>query len=81
MSWEVHVLGECNPDRGWEISVVKKDNKHGHDSYGWFGEDKIMVGECGYPCSRAVAKYLWEQQMNIAHELTTLLNKGILKSS
>jgi hypothetical protein len=28
-----------------EISVILKNNKHGHSSYGWGGEDKIIIGE------------------------------------
>ena len=28
---------------GLEISVIKKDNEHGHESYGYGGVDKIIL--------------------------------------
>ena len=30
-------------DNGYEISVIRKDNEHGHASWGWGGEDKIIL--------------------------------------
>ena len=37
--WFVHLMGE-----GDEVSVCYGDPKNPHDSYGWAGMDKIIVG-------------------------------------
>ena len=34
-----HAYGE----NGYEVSVIKKDNRHGHNSLGWGGCDKIIL--------------------------------------
>lgn len=32
---------------GLEIAVIRKDYKHGHESYGWGGQDKIILWDSG----------------------------------
>ena len=36
-------LEDRDDEFGLEISVIKKSDKHGHDSYGWGGESKIIL--------------------------------------
>ncbi len=40
--WEVDVKGRANGS-GFEISVVRKDNQLGHNSWGWFHPDEKLV--------------------------------------
>lgn len=49
-------LEEEDDEFGLEISVIKKDNKHGHESWGWGDEDKII---------------LWDSSGNISNEMYT----------
>lgn len=73
--WEVNVLGKkCS--RCWEISVVRKDNAHGHRSMGWFDDTKLLVSHNGGPCSWPIVEFVWDEQARIAHELCDKLNSG-----
>lgn len=40
---EISRLEDRDEEFGLEISVIKKDNEHGHESYGWGGVDKIIL--------------------------------------
>ncbi len=40
---EIDKLEDRDDEFALEISVIKKDNKHGHNSYGWGGESKIIL--------------------------------------
>jgi len=63
-------------DNGYEVSVIKKDNEHGHNSWGWGGCDKIILFGTGLgqndldysPESEAFAK-------KVAELLCDALNK------
>lgn len=52
--WEVMLKGNMNEkgldlddfeeeEFGFELSVIRKNNKHGHDSWGWGDENKIIL--------------------------------------
>lgn len=74
-AWKVQVFGErCG--RSWEISVVRESNKHGQRSWGWFGEDKLLVSHNGGPCNWPICGFVWDQQIAIAAELCRRLNAG-----
>ncbi len=74
-AWKVQVFGErCS--RSWEISVVRESNKHGQRSWGWFGEDKLLVSNNGGPCQWPICGFVWDQQMATANELCRRLNAG-----
>ena len=50
MSWLVQVKGyidreEDRENGEIEVSVIRQDNKHGRDSYGWADENKIILPE------------------------------------
>jgi len=73
--WEVQVKGKrCS--RSWEISVIRIDNKHGHDSWGWFDKTKLLVSHNGGPCNWPICGFVWDQQIRIATELCAFLNAG-----
>jgi hypothetical protein len=73
--WEVQVKGrKCSSS--WEISVIRKDNLHGHLSWGWFDNTKLLVSHNGGPCSWPIVEFVWDEQIRIAHELCAKLNSG-----
>jgi hypothetical protein len=75
--WIVNVKGG---PRSWEISVVKADNTHGIRSYGWYGEDKILVSALdGHSPKLApnLRSSLIEVAEKLAHELNSPLNKAL----
>lgn len=39
--WEIQLKGSWA--RGYELSVIRANNEHGHLSYGWGGLDKIIL--------------------------------------
>jgi len=41
-TWKVQVLGSLK-EGDVEISVIKRSNKHGQQSYGWGGLDKVIL--------------------------------------
>ena len=42
--WEVQIKGDIwDRKSGYEVSVLKCDNRHGHESWGWGGPDKIIM--------------------------------------
>lgn len=73
--WEVQVKGR-KYSSSWEISVIRKDNEHGHRSWGWFDDTKLLVSHNGGPCSWPIVEFVWDEQIRIAHELCEKLNSG-----
>jgi hypothetical protein len=73
--WKVVVKGGPNR-RGWEISVVKLTNTHGQRSYGWFGDEKIMIGSSGGPCDDMVSEFVWNKLVGLAEEVSDRMNWG-----
>lgn len=75
MKWSVYVFGErCSSS--WEISVVREDNAHGKQSWGWFDERKLLVSHNGGPCHWPLCGFVWDEQVRIANELCRRLNAG-----
>lgn len=73
--WVAHTKGGYTTD-GFEICVIRDNNKHGKESYGWFGKDKILVSDSGGPChGRIRHKFLWDGLVKLAHEMADILNK------
>ena len=73
--WVSQVLGDPNGD-SWEISVVRKDREHGRGrrSWGWFGDDKLLISHNGGPCHWPLAPGLGVQMVRIAKEYAARLN-------
>lgn len=71
-NWIPHYKGD--PQDGFEICVIRQDNKHGLMSYGWFDENKIMISSSGGPCNDKVPTFVWSRLMNLAEEIAMELN-------
>lgn len=74
-AWKVQVF-RLRCSRSWEISVVRESNAHGQRSWGWFGDDKLLVSHNGGPCRDPICGFVWDQQLAIARELCRRLNDG-----
>lgn len=75
--WIVNVLSGGRDERQVflpEISVVKEGNAHGIRSYGWGGEDKIIVFSDGGPCRHNLPIWLFKQHLATADLLSAHLN-------
>jgi hypothetical protein len=54
------------------------DNKHGKQSYGWYGEDKIYISDSGGPCHhKIVSKMIWDGLVELAHKVADKMNEEI----
>ena len=61
--------------RSFEISVLRSDNQHGIDSYGWMDQDtKIFVACSGGPCNYPVTQFVWDRHLATAQALADHLN-------
>ncbi len=74
--WKVQLRGgfdeEDDEGSGYELSVIKKDNKHGQLSWGWGGEDKIILFGTGIGENQAEDS---EFALLVANKLCDALNK------
>lgn len=72
--WKVQLKGSFDTDsRGYELSVIHKDDHHGASSWGWGGCSKIILfssGALGNPCNGQ-----YEFAMRCAELLCDALNK------
>ena len=57
-----------------EISVIKKDNKHGHESYGWGGGNKIILFNVCESGSNTINIDDLEEALKIANLLCDAMN-------
>ena len=73
--WKVQIKGERG-SKCWEISVVREDNDFGKSSYGWFGDNKLLVSHNGGPCGWTICGFVWDKQIEIANELCQRLNSN-----
>ena len=72
--WVVHTQGQPGSDF-FEISVLREDNIHGKDSYGWFGNNKIHITSSGGPFSNKISfEHLWDDLIEVAQRLADKLN-------
>ena len=53
-------------DLEFEVSVIRKDNEHGHVSWGWPGDNKIIIGVGSLKFA-----------LKAAHQLCSALNEGV----
>lgn len=60
----------------FEISIVKWSNTHGQESYGWPGEDKIIISSNG-GFNMQIPKELFEELVKLARSYAQFLNKRI----
>ena len=72
-SWEVQVKGKaCS--KFWEISIVRQGNQLGHESWGWFDDNKLLVSHNGGPCHGPLIRPVWDRMIRAAHEVCDELN-------
>ena len=70
--WEVQVRGECCSDT-FEISVIRKNDPFGRDSYGWFSSNgKKMISHGGW--NGALTEKIWDKMIILAGEVAAELN-------
>lgn len=72
--WIVKIFGGPNK-KSFEISVVRKENKHGQNSYGWFDKDKLLISHNGGPCDWPVIPLVWDKLVQVAEEVAKELNR------
>ena len=72
--WVVHTKGGYTTD-GYEVCVIRDDNEHGKQSYGWIGKDKIHIGSDGGPCRYKIQnKMIWLGLVELAQRVADALN-------
>jgi hypothetical protein len=71
--WIVDIKGYAGCP-GFEISVLRESNDHGQLSYGWFGDDKLLISHNGGPCRWPVTGKTWDKLVAVAHEVADELN-------
>ncbi len=76
--WIVNVKGGAGKG-SFEISVVREDNEHGIASYGWFDDNKLLIGSSGGPCCDTVTPRIWIGLMALASVVASELNGEMTK--
>jgi hypothetical protein len=71
--WEVEAKGECCSS-SFEISVIRKSNEHGHRSFGWFDDTKLLISHNGGPCRWPLTEKIWDKMIVLAEEVAAELN-------
>ncbi|CAM0015632.1 hypothetical protein VPHK359_0076 [Vibrio phage K359] len=71
--WIVNIKGSFKESP--EISVVRSDNEHGLESYGWFDENKILIFGSGGPCRYSLSKEVFDCHVKTAEYLANKLNE------
>ena len=72
-AWQPHTKGGPTTD-SYEICVIRKSDKHGKASYGWYGKTKMHISSSGGPCHERVSKSVWDKLVRVAHEVADELN-------
>ena len=71
-SWLVNVHGD--PNKSYEISVLRDNNVHGKRSYGWADTNKIIISGSGGPCNYTVPPFVFDRLVKLAQEFARHLN-------
>jgi hypothetical protein len=57
-----------------EICIIRKDNEHGMESYGWHNiRNKIIIYSAGH--NERLPKVIWDRLLKVAAEGAKTLNK------
>lgn len=71
--WEVQKKGKkCTGD--FEISVVRKNYVRGHESWGAFDDNKLLISHNGGLCTWPLTEKIWDKMIALAHEVAAELN-------
>lgn len=71
--WVVDVKGEAG-SKSFEITVLRDDNDLGKRSFGWIGENKLLITHNGGPCEWPLTLIVWDKSVKMAHEVADELN-------
>ena len=80
-TWVAHAKGGFSSSSGgWEVSVLRKNNLGGKDSYGWCGENKILISSNSFYDSdkmppKAIRKRVFESLVALAKQVAEELNQ------
>lgn len=72
LKWNVVIFGEKGQDEGFEISVVREDDIHGHKSWGWFSDTKLLISHDSN--DNVLHEKVWDRMIKLAHEVADELN-------
>jgi len=72
--WIVHIKDERSNDC-FEITVLREDNEHGIESYGWIDEDKLLISSSGGASEDLVTEKVWDKLVRVACEVARELNQ------
>jgi|688.fasta_scaffold61293_13 hypothetical protein len=84
--WVVSIKGKVE-SQDFEVSVLRDDNKHGKLSYGWFGDNKLLIIQHGCGAygiritSPLIRKIVLDKSVKFAQELADELNFSELHGS
>lgn len=71
--WKVQVKGKkCS--ESFEISVVRESYELGKRSFGWFGNDKLLISHNGGPCQWPLTEKVWNKMIQLAEDVVRELN-------
>lgn len=70
--WKANWLGET-PREAYEIAVVRSDNAHGLQSWGWGGYDKLIIAS---DHGDVVPVWVRNMQYDLAEKVAHQLNEG-----
>jgi len=82
--WVVNIKG--NVESHFEVSILRDDNEFGKRSYGWFGDNKLVVISRTYGIifgitSPLIRQIVWDKSVKFAQELADELNFSELHGS
>ena len=72
--WEVHTKVARKSRQGFEITVIRQNNIHGHKSWGWIDANKLLISSSGGPCRDEVIPLVWDKLVKLAQEVADELN-------
>lgn len=71
--WIINTKGRAGAT-SFEISVLRDDNAHGKQSYGWFDSHKLLIAHNGGPCQWPLTQKVWNKLVAVAIEVAAELN-------
>ena len=71
--WIAQVKGEKCSEK-FEISVVRESYELGKMSWGWFGNDKLLISHNGGPCQWPLTEKVWNKIVQLAEDVAGELN-------
>ena len=73
--WQIDVKGDWNTAKepeGYEISVLREDNKSGKKSFGWCDENKLLIASD--EVYGEISEEFWNKLVRLANQIADILN-------